>query len=158
MKNKTVIAFVLASAALLLAGCNVGTVIDPTTDGSINVPDSGDLHVCGSKGFCQSIVMSSCGSPLYDPEINMHCQLGDGGMGFCCIPWEHDGGSPDAQVPCNNPCDCITGQFCMGGLCKPPDGTVGAVYCCDRPCPASAPCQHASGSYGTCKTSSDAGM
>jgi hypothetical protein len=74
--------------------------------------------------------------------------------GICVYDNVPDGGQPDAQT-CVNPCDCQYGLFCVAGKCEPPGGGVGYVYCCDRPCPAGAPCQHANGAYDTCAGDAD---
>lgn len=54
--------------------------------------------------------------------------------------------------PCKTLCDCIQGEICSAGQCKP-NLTGTPVYCCDNPgCKAGMQCKNKVGQTGVCPT------
>ena len=139
MKFKDLIVTTISTAHLLLAGCNVG--VSSGTDAG---------GICGINGYCENGLLFECRNPNYEQVPGTICPENPG-TGFCCSPKQRDGGTLDGQMPCYTACDCIGGEFCADGICKPPDSTTWKVYCCDRPCPIKNQCEYTNGAFDNCK-------
>ncbi len=86
----------------------MGGMSTTTTTGGTGGATAAD---CG-PGFCNELMMSSCGDSMYLPQPSWSCTTPLGNSGYCCVPTFTDDAGSD-------PCNAAQGYCTLSFPCQP---------------------------------------